>query len=130
MHKQMLSAEMSRCIEDCLACYRECQMNASLHCLELGGPHVEPAHFRLMLDCVEACRSAAAMMLNGSPYAADHCRMCARICRNCARSCRELGDMDDCAAACERCAETCESMAAMGERAGAGGAAVEARPGH
>ena len=103
MHQHALPPEMDRCIQDCLACYRTCQVNASLHCLELGGPHVEPTHFRLMLDCVEACRSAAAMMLNGSPYAQDHCRICARICRDCARSCRELGDMDDCAAACERC---------------------------
>ena len=113
-HQNMLSAQMQRCITDCLDCYRECQLNASLHCLELGGDHVAPAHFRLMLDCIESCRSAAAMMLNGSEYAAEHCRMCAKICRACARSCREMGDMDDCAATCERCADSCEAMAGAG----------------
>ena len=130
MHQHALSPEMDRCIQDCLACYRACQVNASLHCLELGGPHVEPTHFRLMLDCVEACRSAAAMMLNGSPYAQDHCRMCARICRDCARSCRELGDMDDCVSACERCADSCESMATMKAAGATGGKATESRPAH
>ena len=113
MHQQM-SEELIQCIQDCLDCYRVCQQTASLHCLELGGEHVEPAHFRLMLDCVETCRSAAALMLNGSSYAHEHCRLCARVCRDCAESCRRLGDMDDCVAACERCADSCERMAASG----------------
>lgn len=113
-HQAKVSPELDRCIQDCLDCYRVCQMNASLHCLELGGRHVEPAHFRLMLDCVEACRSAAAMMLNGSRHAHEHCRMCAQICRECAESCRQLGDMDECVNACERCADSCQRMAAGG----------------
>jgi hypothetical protein len=130
-HQHKLSAEMNRCIQDCLDCYRVCQANASLHCLELGGQHVAPPHFRLMLDCVEACRSAAAMMLNGSDYAAEHCGMCAKICLACAQSCRELGDMDECVSACQRCAESCDRMAAMGggqSKASAG--ATEGRPAH
>jgi hypothetical protein len=129
-HQQKLSAEINACIQDCLACYRVCQANASLHCLELGGKHVAPAHFRLMLDCVESCRSAAAMMLNGSAYAAEHCGMCARICLACADSCRELGDMDECVAACERCAESCERMAAMGSKPSTTASSVEGRPAH
>ena len=48
-HQQMLSTELNQCIQDCLECYPVCQMDASLHCLELGGKHVEPGHFRLML---------------------------------------------------------------------------------
>ena len=129
-HQQKLSAEMDRCIQDCLECYRVCQANASLHCLELGGEHVAPRHFRLMLDCVEACRSAAAMMLNGSEHAAEHCRMCAKICLACAESCRKLGDMEDCVSACERCAESCERMAAMGGKHPAAAGSVESRPAH
>lgn len=113
MHQQM-PKEITQCIQDCLDCYRVCQQSATLHCLELGGKHVEPTHFRLMLDCAETCRGAAAMMLNASSYAGEHCRMCAQLCRDCAESCRKLGDMQDCVAACERCAESCERMVASG----------------
>ena len=120
-HQRLVSESIRECIQQCLECYSVCQANASLHCLEMGGRHVDPAHFRLMLDCVESCRSAAAMMLNGSDHAAEHCRMCARICRECADSCRALGDMDECVAACERCAESCERMSAQKEPAAKAG---------
>ena len=106
--------ELDSCIEACLACYRECQQTALNHCLEMGGKHVEPKHFRLMLDCAEMCRTSAAFMLNGSTFHASTCGVCAEICRACAASCREVGDMDECVAACERCAESCEAMATMG----------------
>lgn len=112
-HKQM-SAELNECIRLCLDCYRTCQQTASMHCLELGGKHVEPRHFRLMLSCAEVCRTAAALMLNNSSQHHLQCGVCAEICRQCAESCREIGDMDDCVAACEACEESCERMAASG----------------
>lgn len=127
MHHEPASAEMTACIQACLDCYRHCQNTALTHCLETGGEHVEPRHFRLMIDCAEACRAAAALMINQSPYHADSCRLCAQVCRDCAESCRALGDMEECVAACERCAEECESMAAMtgpgGSKKGASAAA-------
>ena len=58
------SAEMDACIRACLECYRVCQETATGHCLETGGRHVEPEHFRLMLSCAEVCRTAAALMLD------------------------------------------------------------------
>lgn len=100
------------CIQACLDCYRTCQQTAATHCLELGGRHTEPNHFRLMLDCAEACRSAAALMLTNSPYHSRSCALCAEICRACEQSCREIGDMDECVSACARCAASCEAMAA------------------
>jgi hypothetical protein len=111
MHHTPASAEMTACIQACLDCYRHCQHTALTHCLEAGGAHVEPNHFRLMIDCAEACRAAAALMINESPYHAESCRLCALICRDCAESCRSIGDMDDCVRACEHCAESCEAMA-------------------
>lgn len=109
-HMKKMSPEIEQCILDCLECYRVCHQSATLHCLELGGKHVEPNHFRLMLDCAESCRGAASSMLNNSAYMNDHCGMCAMVCRDCADSCRQLGDMEDCVAACERCAESCGKM--------------------
>lgn len=114
MPHQQMSAELDECIRLCLDCYRICQQTASVHCLELGGKHVEPQHFRLMLSCAEVCRTAAALMLNNSPQHHLQCGVCAEICRQCAESCREIGDMDECVAACEACEDSCQRMSASG----------------
>jgi hypothetical protein len=53
-----ISEEMSRCIEICLSSYKTCLSTAMNHCLETGGKHVEPAHFRLMMACAEICRTS------------------------------------------------------------------------
>ena len=50
------SAELIRCIEACEACHRTCLQMAMNHCLEQGGEHVEPGHFRTMSVCAEVCR--------------------------------------------------------------------------
>src|SRR5206468_10759424 len=52
-----ITKEMNRCIETCLSCYRTCLGTAMNLCLETGGKHVEPAHFRLMMACAEICRT-------------------------------------------------------------------------
>jgi len=114
MPHKPISPALDECIRLCLDCYRSCQQTAAMHCLELGGKHVEPQHFRLMLSCAEVCRASAALMLNNSPEHHLQCGVCAELCRACAQSCREIGDMDDCVAACEACAESCERMAAGG----------------
>ena len=104
------TAEMDACIRACLECYRVCQETATGHCLETGGRHVEPEHFRLMLSCAEVCRTAAALMLDHSAHHQLQCGVCAEVCRACAQSCRDVGGMDECVAACEACAVSCENM--------------------
>jgi hypothetical protein len=103
--------ELQRCIVDCLECYSLCKQAAMNQCLEAGGRHVQPSHFRLMDDCAEICRTAADFMLSGSSFSARLCGLCAEICDACARSCEDLGGMDDCARACRGCAESCRRMA-------------------
>lgn len=107
-----LTDEMRSCIEACLACGTTCLSDAIGHCLEKGGRHTEPTHFKLMLDCADICQTAANFMARGSDHHRHICRECAEICRACAASCEELGDMDECVAACRRCADECEKMAA------------------
>ena len=46
MHHQ--SAELKQC-STTAACYQECLSTAMIHCLEMGGEHTEPDHFRLMI---------------------------------------------------------------------------------
>lgn len=103
---------MRQCIEECLRCHAACLGEASHHCLEMGGQHVEAHHLRLMLACAEICRATAALMLVGTDLHRRQCAICAELCRACAKSCEEVGEMDECVEACRRCAESCERMAA------------------
>ena len=105
--------EMQQCIDNCQACHATCLGHLSQHCLEMGGAHVEPNHFRLMMDCAQICAVSVDFMLRGSAHHAHICAECAEICEKCAASCEALGDMDECVAACRACAQTCRAMAAM-----------------
>lgn len=111
MHQ--LSSEMQECIRACLGCYEICRGTAMKHCLEVGGKHVEPGHFRLISACAEVCRTAADLMLIGTSHHKHMCAECAEICDECADDCERLGDMEECVTACRRCAESCRQMAAM-----------------
>ena len=107
-----LSEEMKKCIEACRTCSETCLSMAANHCLETGGKHVAPKHFRLMLDCAEICDVSAHFMLRNSAHHELTCGVCAQICQACADNCAEIGDMDSCVQACRNCAETCRQMAA------------------
>lgn len=107
-----LSDEMKACVEECLRCYSVCLGTAMHHCLEAGGEHVAPAHFRLMMACAEICRTSAHFMLIGTPHHKHTCGECAEICEECAVDCERLDGMEECAQACRRCAESCRKMAA------------------
>jgi hypothetical protein len=112
MHYDHQSPEMKTCIDNCLACYRECLSTAMNHCLEMGGKHTEPLHFRLMMACAEICRTSAHFMLIGSEHHKHICRECAEICTQCAEDCERVGDMQSCVEVCRKCADSCLKMAA------------------
>ncbi|HZW21310.1 four-helix bundle copper-binding protein [Noviherbaspirillum sp.] len=107
----MTSSAMQHCIDDCLHCYRTCLQTAMNHCLEAGGRHTEPEHFRLMMHCAEICRTSAEFMLGSSPLHAPVCAACAEVCHACAQSCEQIGEMDECVQACRACMESCRQMA-------------------
>lgn len=107
-----LSAQMKTCIDECLACYRECLSTAMHHCLQAGGEHTEPRHFTLMIACAEICRTSAHFMLIGSEHHRHVCGECAEICTECAQDCERIGGMQNCVDACRRCAESYRRMAA------------------
>ena len=107
-----ISEDMKRCIEICLNCYKTCLHTAMNHCLETGGKHVEPAHFRLMMACAEICRTSAHFMLLNSPHHRHTCGECAEICAECAKDCERVGGMAECVAICRTCADSCRKMAA------------------
>lgn len=107
-----LSAEMRACIEECLRCHTTCLSMAMGHCLEAGGKHVEPGHFKLMMACSEMCQTSANQMMIGTRHHQHTCRECAEICEECAQSCEAVGGMDECVRQCRACAESCRKMAA------------------
>jgi hypothetical protein len=106
-----IDSSMRECIEACEYCHSICLEMAMNHCLESGGRHVEPRHFRLMVNCAEICRTAADFMLSGSHLHNRICEVCAEVCEDCAQSCQELGDMEKCVQACRMCAKSCREMA-------------------
>ncbi|WP_280720928.1 four-helix bundle copper-binding protein [Janthinobacterium sp. CG_23.4] len=108
----MAVSEMQSCIDACAQCHQICLKMAMTHCLKMGGKHVEPDHFRLMVNCAEICQTSANFQLSGSAFSARLCAVCADICQACADSCRELDGMEECVQACDACASSCRSMAA------------------
>ena len=104
--------DLQDCIAQCLRCHGTCYGMAMTHCLEAGGEHVAPRHFRTMMACAEICATAARFMLMRSSHAVHVCRECAEICTQCAADCDGLDGMEECAAQCRRCAESCRAMAA------------------
>lgn len=107
---------LDSCIKDCLDCHRICLSMAMNHCLESGGKHVEPQHFRSMMACAEICATAARLMMMSSPLHVSTCRACAEICEACAVSCEGLDGMEDCVKACRQCAASCRQMVEAGSR--------------
>lgn len=108
-----MSQEMQTCIQNCTDCHNVCLQMALCHCLEMGGKHTEPHHFRTMLACAEICQTSANFMLLGSDLHRLTCGACAQVCEACAQSCEQVGAMEECVQACRRCAESCRQMAAM-----------------
>ena len=105
-----VSEALHQCVDACASCAHICLDMAMSTCLEAGGEHIEPKHFRLMIACAEICRSASAVMLTGVEQHRSVCAACAEICEACAMSCEQVGGMQECVYACRRCAKSCRDM--------------------
>jgi len=105
------SRQEQDCIEACLHCHKICLAMAMTHCLDEGGEHVGPQHFRLMMDCAAICATAADFLTHKSQFHRQLCRLCAEVCNACAADCMHLGDMEECVRACRTSAQACRAMA-------------------
>jgi hypothetical protein len=110
-HHTTNDSSMQSCIDACNQCYQMCLRTAMNHCLESGGRHVDPQHFRLMMNCAEICQTSVNFMLSHSAFSSQICGVCAETCEACAESCEQIGDMEDCARTCRECAKHCRQMA-------------------
>jgi hypothetical protein len=105
------SVETRNSMEEALRCHAVCLATGMTQCLETGGDHVKPQHFRLMIDCAAACQFAADMMAHKSQFHRQSCLLCAEICETCAKDCEGMTGMEACVAACRACAQSCRTMA-------------------
>jgi hypothetical protein len=105
------SRQKQACIEACLACHKTCLGMAMTHCLDEGGEHIRPQHFRLMIDCAAICATAADLIMHKSQFHRQMCALCAEICETCAADCERLDGMEECVTACRSCAAQCRAMA-------------------
>jgi hypothetical protein len=106
------SNDVTQCIDAALACHKICLGMAMTHCLETGGDHTTPQHFRLMIDCAAICATTADFLLHKSQFHREIAQLCATACRACADDCAKLPGMGDCVRACRSCAEHCQKVAA------------------
>lgn len=106
---------MQECIQLCWECRNECQELLFNHCIEVGGKHADAQHVRLMMDCIQACQTAADFMVRHSQFHTSECAACADVCEACAESCERIGseEMKRCAEICRRCAASCREMGNM-----------------
>jgi hypothetical protein len=103
---------VSACIDACLDCHKVCLGLAMTHCLETGGDHIAPPHFRMMVDCAAVCATTADFMLHKSQFHRELCGLCATVCGECADDCADMEGMEECVAACRACAQACATTAA------------------
>lgn len=108
-HNEEIRGDSVKLIWDCRTA---CMKTLYNHCVMEGGEHVEPAHVKIMTDCIQICQAAADFMTRGSDAQKSVCAACAEICEACAKSCEAIDDdeMKSCADICRRCAESCREM--------------------
>lgn len=110
------SEQMLVCIQNCQDCHRAC-LQTLTYCMTQGGPHAEPNHLRLLMDCADICAVSAAFMLRASDLHSRVCAACAQVCGACADDCAAMGDdprMKALSNTCSHCAESCAAMASDG----------------
>lgn len=108
------SPEMRDCTRRCQQCHDAC-LESIVYCLQTGGAYAARSHIALLLDCAQACQTAADSMLRGSDAHGELCRACAAVAARCAESCERLGDdqqVQACARTCRRCVEACAPLPA------------------
>lgn len=111
-HLSSLNSTQS-CMDVCTQCHQTLMHAAMQYSLISGGVHLEPRHFRLMINCAEICQTTANFHLSDSEFCRNLALMTAEICELCASSCKKIGDLEECVQACLQCAQGCREMNRM-----------------
>lgn len=103
-------AAIVACADACTACADACLAEDMVDDLRRC--------IRLNLDCVDACRTAASVLLRQTDpdpeVVGAVVRACEQACRSCGDECEQHADMHEhcrvCAEACRRCEEACQQV--------------------
>jgi hypothetical protein len=109
----MAHEKFTYCIDQCQRCAVICEHCLS-ECLQEDDIKMLTRCIEFDRMCAEVCRSTAALMSQGSPFAYRFCGLCAEICQACGDECARhshMGHCKECSDMCYRCAEACRDMA-------------------
>jgi hypothetical protein len=105
-----------RAIQDCMDCYAAC-MNTFYYVLHKNSSKRKNLQLHILLDCAEACLTAARFLLRKSRYYVDYTRLCMILCQECYEVCSMFVDdqqMTKCARMCSQCAKSCRRISNIG----------------
>ncbi len=117
-HPQHMSAEMEKCLKECVRCAKECE-SCFQHCVGLVAEgHKEHVHtLRTCIDCADYCALAAKLISRHAAIVNPICDACAKACDTCGAACEKHShdeQMKRCAEACKDCAKACRDMVKAG----------------
>ncbi|MGW1627021.1 four-helix bundle copper-binding protein, partial [Streptomyces sp. NPDC002172] len=78
-----MSKQMQECVNTCMATHTMCEETLS-SCMSMEGGQAHMRIMRALMDCSEATRMCADMMMRRSPLSPEMCAMCAKACDMCA----------------------------------------------
>lgn len=110
-----INPDMQKCIDACIETYSCCEQSIT-HCLNEGGQFVDMSIMGPLMDCVDAARTCADMMIRQSPHAAEMAAICARVADMCSEACMKMSSdatMKRCAGICHACSEACRALAGV-----------------
>jgi hypothetical protein len=113
-HRAHHSAEMEKCLKECVRCAKECE-SCFNHCVMMVSQgHKE--HVRTLKtcnDCGDFCALAAKLIARDGAFLGLSCEGCAKACDQCEAECQKHShdeQMKRCAEACKDCAKACRDM--------------------
>lgn len=104
--------QMQLSADHCLECFRACS-EAMAHTIDLRRQHWEHEHYRILLDCIDVCKTTAGFLIRQSDYYKDICSVCALICKETTKCCQEFGNdpfMLKAGDIASKCAKSCLAL--------------------
>lgn len=113
--KPIQDSDVSRCINNCIACARTC-LETFQYCVDQKGTAFSGKHLSLLQHCVDASQLSVELLIGESQFAQQSCELTLELCQACAIECERYQDdkhFSHCAEICRDCAVSCRAIAGM-----------------
>lgn len=99
---------MDVCIKNCGTCASVCDKALKQNKGKLSNELV-----KALEDCTAICKTSEGMLVRGSSFHPQVCKVCSAICAKCAELCEKSKDkaLQECAKECRKCEDSCKKMA-------------------